>query len=228
MTAIINLLTSSLRLLAVAVLALLLRHATAWQWALTFLIVSMCAALAGSAIVVARYGSPRFAPRLFLSRLSEGFGFSLAGSTQSAYNDIDKTMLSHFGMNVANGIYTMAYRIVDLATIPVTALDAAALPRYFRQSREGAASVVSLSVRLAKRAALFGVIMSVCMFLMAPLIPLIVGQGFKRERFGASMALPYPCIPWRPSTHGQRNYRHGISALQNDGAVRGRSSEFWP
>jgi O-antigen/teichoic acid export membrane protein len=190
MTAIINLLTSSLRLLAVAVLALLLRHATAWQWALTSLIVSMCAALAGSAIVVARYGSPRFAPRLFLSRLSEGFGFSLAGSTQSAYNDIDKTMLSHFGMNVANGIYTMAYRIVDLATIPVTALDAAALPRYFRQSREGAASVVSLSVRLAKRAALFGVIMSVCMFLMAPLIPLIVGQGFKES----VLALRWLCL----------------------------------
>jgi len=122
--------------------------------------------------------------------VGEGFGFSLAGSTQSAYNDIDKTMLSHYGMNVANGIYTMAYRIVDVATIPITALDAAALPRFFRQSRDGATSVADLSVRLAKRAVLLGIIMSGCLFLTAPLIPLIVGNGFR----DSVMALRWLCL----------------------------------
>ena len=181
MTAAIALLTSLLRLTAVVLLAFFLHRATAWQWALASLIVTSLAALAGSAIVIARYGRPRFVSRLLLTHLSEGLNFSFAGSTQSAYNDIDKTMLSHYGMNVANGIYTMAYRIVDIATIPVTALDAAALPRYFRQSTQGAASVVGLSVRLAWRAALIGVLMSGCMFFAAPLIPRIVGAGFSQS-----------------------------------------------
>jgi len=190
MTASITLLTSFLRLLAVITLALSLHHITAWQWALSSLIVSALSAIVASAAVTTHYGHPHFGTRIFFSRLGEGFGFSLAGSTQSAYNDIDKAMLSHYGMNVANGIYTMAYRIVDVATVPVNSLDAAALPRFFRQSRENANSVASLSIRLAKRAALLGIIMSVCMFLAAPLIPFIVGASFRE----AVSALRWLCL----------------------------------
>jgi O-antigen/teichoic acid export membrane protein len=190
MTASITLLTSFLRLLAVMTLALILHHATAWEWALASLVVSAISAIVSSAMVTAHYGRPQFAPRIFFSKLGEGFGFSLAGSTQSAYNDIDKAMLSHYGMNVANGIYTMAYRIVDVSTVPVNALDAAALPRFFRQSHEGVQSVAKLSFRLAKRAALLGVLMSACMFLAAPLIPSIVGVGFKE----AVSALRWLCL----------------------------------
>lgn len=181
LTASITLLTSFFRLLAVITLALSLHHVTARQWALSSLIVSVLSAVTASAMVMAKYGRPQFVPCIFLSKLSEGFGFSLAGSTQSSYNDFDKTMMSHYGMNVANGIYTMAYRIVDLSTVPVNALDVAALPRFFRKSGEGAYSVASLSVRLAIRAALLGLFMSVFMFLAAPLIPHIVGYGFKES-----------------------------------------------
>ena len=181
MTASITLLTSFLRLLAVGALAWFLHHATAWQWASCSLIVSVLAAIVASAIVTARFGRPRFVPRLLLARLGEGLNFSFAGSTQSAYNDIDKAMLSHCNMNVANGIYTLAYRIINIATIPVTALDAAALPRYFRQSQQGAHAVKNLSFRLAWRAASLGLLMSGCMFLAAPVIPYIVGRGFSQS-----------------------------------------------
>jgi O-antigen/teichoic acid export membrane protein len=190
MTAAITLLTSFLRLMAVLVLASFLHQATAWQWAVSSLIVTVLAAAAASGIVVMRYGRPQLDSRIILSRLTEGFGFSLAGSTQSAYNDIDKALLSHYGMNIANGLYTMAYRVVDIATIPITALDTAALPRYFRQSQKGVKSVVGISVRLARRAALLGIIMSGSLFLTAPLIPRIVGIGFT----GSVAALRWLCL----------------------------------
>ena len=45
-----------------------------------------------------------------------------------AYNDLDKTMLSHYGMSAANGIYTMAYRVIDLASMPVSSMEDAAEP----------------------------------------------------------------------------------------------------
>lgn len=190
MTAITGWFTSSLRLITVGVLAVLLHHATAWQWAVWSLAASVLAAIAGAVLVTARFGLPRFLPRLFFARFAEGFNFSIAGSTQSVYNDIDKTMLSHYGMNVANGLYTMAYRIVDIATIPIIALDSAVLPRFFRQSTESAESVTSLSVQLARRAAVLGLVMAAVMFLAAPLIPHIIGNGFR----GSVLALRWLCL----------------------------------
>jgi O-antigen/teichoic acid export membrane protein len=190
MTAMAGLFTSSLRLAAVCLLALLLHHATAWQWAQWSLVASVVAALAGTAIVTAQFGQPRLAPLLFVERFGEGFNFSIASSTQSVYNDIDKTMLSHYGMNVANGLYTMAYRIVDIATIPILALDAAVLPRFFRQGVESAESVTSLSTRLARRAALLGLAMAAAMFVCAPVIPHIIGNGFR----ASVMALRWLCL----------------------------------
>jgi len=178
MTAAVSLLTNLLRLSAVIVLAVTIHHASAWQWALASLAVSVLAALVSSVFITARFGLPRFMPQILFKRLGEGLSFSLAGSTQSIYNDIDKAMLSHYGMNIANGIYTLAYRIVDLATIPISALDTAVLPRYFRQRPQGIASVKHLSARLTWRAALVGVLVSGCMLLAAPLIPVIVGKGF--------------------------------------------------
>jgi O-antigen/teichoic acid export membrane protein len=189
-TAAMNLLTSSLRLVAVLVLAWTVHFATAWQWALASLFVSLFAAMAGAVLVILRFGRPSFSLAILKSRLGEGLNFSLAGSTQSVYNDIDKTMLSHYGMNIANGIYTMAYRIVDVATIPITALDAAALPRYFRLSSEGAAGVRTLSVRLALRAALVGSAAAVGMYFAAPLIPRIVGNDFSQSL----VALRWLCL----------------------------------
>lgn len=181
MTAAISLLTSALRLATVAAMSFFLHRATAGQWALASLIVTTSAALTSSAIVILRYGRPKFVPRLLRAHLGEGLNFSFAGSTQSAYNDIDKTMLSHYGMNAANGIYAMAYRLVDLATIPITALDSAALPRYFRMRLEGSKAVRNLSIRLAWRAALIGLLMSVCMYVAAPVIPHILGRDFTQS-----------------------------------------------
>lgn len=178
MTAVMNLLTSSLRLLAVAALQLFLHHASAQQWAAASLGVSVLAAVTGSVIILVRFGRPHFVPRILVSKFGEGLNFCLGGSTKFVYDDIDKTMLSHYGMNVANGIYTMAYRIIDLATIPVTALDAAALPRYFRHDDLDAKGVKTLSYRLAWRAALVGLVTSGCALFAVPLIPSILGRGF--------------------------------------------------
>ncbi len=178
MTAMLNLLTNLLRLIAVSALTFVVHHATASRWATASLVISLLAAIVGSFIVTWRYGRPHFSVQAFCSTAIEGLGFSMGGSAQSIYNDIDKTMLSHYGLNSQNGIYTMAYRAIDIATIPITAVDATALPRYFRESAKGLRSVSTLSIRLAKRAAFIGFVMSLCLFLGAPIIPYLVGPGF--------------------------------------------------
>jgi O-antigen/teichoic acid export membrane protein len=179
MTAALNILTNGLRLLAVGIMTILLPHSNAQQWAMASLYVSLLAAIVGFVVVSKGFCWPQFSPSLVISHAVEGLGFSLGWSAQSIYNDIDKTLLSHYGMNVQNGIYTMAYRIVDIASMPITALDAAALPRYVRDSSNNDVRGVNrLAVRLAIRASLVGLMMSAILFFTAPLIPHLVGRGF--------------------------------------------------
>ena len=177
-TAALNLLTSLLRLLAAAVMLLLLHHANARQWALASLVVSLIAAGAAVLTVTIKFGRPSFAPKLFFTGASEGFGYSFALSTTSAYNDLDKTMLSHYGMNAANGIYAMAYRVIDIATVPVYSIRDAAMPRFFRDGREGIEKGAALAKRLLSRSVLLSLLAAVVMFVTAPIIPHIVGKGF--------------------------------------------------
>jgi O-antigen/teichoic acid export membrane protein len=178
MTAALNVLTNGLRFFAVGALTLALHSASAQQWAEVSLLISLLAAIIGFFIVTWTFGRPQLAPGLVTAHFSEGLGYSLGWSAQSIYNDIDKTLLSHYGMNVQNGIYTMAYRIVDVASIPITALDAAALPRYVRDSTADSYPVFRLAVRLAIRASFLGVLMFACMFFAAPLIPHVLGRSF--------------------------------------------------
>jgi O-antigen/teichoic acid export membrane protein len=177
-TALINLLTNLMRTTAAVAMLLTMHHATAWQCALVTTLVSALAAGFTVVAITIRFGRPRFAPKLFVKRGAEGFGFAVAMSTSSLYNDLDKTMLSHYGMNHDNGIYSMAYRIVDIATIPVFSIRDAAMPRFFKLGRTGIKASAELSNRLLRRALALGVVGSAGMFLAAPLIPLVVGTGF--------------------------------------------------
>jgi O-antigen/teichoic acid export membrane protein len=176
--AMLNLLTYSTRFLIVAVMFVALHRATAWQWAVASMVGSaMVAGIAVIAVLV-KFGPPSFQPDVFRRHAWEGLGFSFAGSTASAYNDLDKTMLSHYGMNQANGIYTLAYRVVDLATMPTIAVRDAALPKLFQRGRLGLYHASELAERLLKRTLVLGVVLSVCLYLAAPLIPHLASRGF--------------------------------------------------
>lgn len=198
LTALLNLLTNLVRAVAAAAMLLTIHQATAWQWALISTLVSALAAGFSVVTITLRFGRPRFAPKLFIKRGAEGFGFAVAMSTASLYNDLDKTMLSHYGMNHDNGIYTMAYRIVDIATIPIFSIRDAAMPRFFKLGRTGIAASADLSNRLLRRALALGALGSAGMFLTAPLLPLLVGRGFTE----GVVALRWLClIPIFRSVH---------------------------
>jgi len=153
-------------------------HASALAWSAAMAGVSALAAIGAVAMVTARVGWPRFRWRQMRANLVEGFEFSFATSTSSAYNDIDKAMLGHYGMNVANGVYSMAYRVIDVATIPVLAVREAAMPRFFRSGGEGIRVSGLLAVSLLKRTLPMALLAGIGVFAMAPLAPRLVGHGF--------------------------------------------------
>lgn len=197
-TAVLNLLTSLLRTIAAAGLLFCVHRATAVQWVVLSMIVSGIAALAAMIAVSVSFGRPKLDMQLFRSRAGEGVEYAFAASTSSAYDDLDKTMLSHYGMNAAVGAYAMAYRIIEMATMPITSIQLAAEPRMFAAGPEGIQESAALGNRLLSRSAIISGATAVLLFVAAPVLPLLVGRSFSE---GVS-ALRWLClIPLFRSVH---------------------------
>ena len=203
-TAWLRTMSNLLRLVSIAILMIGLRHATAFQCSLGILASSTVAAAVAFVWVRRVVGKMKFSGRLFRQRFWEGIGFSVAGSTQAVYNDVDKMMLSHYGMNAANGIYSMAYRVVDFATIPVNAIDTACLPRYFALNREGLVAVTRLARRIVPIGALSGLAAAGFTLLAAPFMVRLVGHGFGE----ALLAFRWLC--WLPALRGIHQLAGGV------------------
>ncbi len=176
-----------LRLLMVLLMTVVLHHATPMQWALGSTLATLVAAAIAVALVFSKFGLPEFVPSLFVRRVGEGLGYSLAGSMTTAYNDLDKTMLSHYGMSIDNGIYSAAYRLIDIASIPIFSVEVAAMPRYFASSLLGFSSVFQLAMKIIKRVIPLGLLMALAVILTSPVVPTFLGPGFR----GASSAVRY-------------------------------------
>jgi O-antigen/teichoic acid export membrane protein len=177
-SAALTLLSSISRCILAVGMLVVLGRASAWQWAFASLTVTFVTACVAFAIVTRFFGLPSFSPSLLFRRFGEGFVFAISGSTTAVYNDIDKVVLSHFGMNQANGIYSMAYRVVNIGTMPVSSIVAAAFPRFFREGVKGIAATIPMARALLRRTVVLGVCVSIAMFVCAPIIPHLVGQSF--------------------------------------------------
>ena len=177
-SAALSLFNNLARCLLAAALLVMVGRASAWQWAVGSLAVSALAACLAFVTVTRFFGLPSFSPSLLMRRFAEGSVFAVSGSTTAIYNDIDKVVLSRFGMNQANGIYSMAYRLINIGTMPITSVASAAFPRFFREGAKGVAATIPLARQLLKRTAVVGIVISAAMFLTAPLIPHLVGKSY--------------------------------------------------
>ncbi len=177
-SATLTLLSNLLRLILAVIMLLHLGSASALQWALASLAVSFLASIVAFVTVTRYFGLPSFSLSLFYRRIGEGIVFAISGSTTAAYNDIDKVVLSHYGMNQANGIYSMAYRAVNIGTMPIMSVVGAAFPRFFREGVKGVAATYPMAKVLLKRTAILGLGIACMMFISAPLIPHLVGRPY--------------------------------------------------
>jgi O-antigen/teichoic acid export membrane protein len=206
-------------------------YVTAAQWSLGVLIASGVTAAIAMVLVRRTIGPTRYSPRLLISKSLEGFEFSFAGTTTSVYNDVDKLMLGHYGMERENGFYTLAYRVVDFATTPIGAIDAAVLPRFFYLYEGGLLPVIRLAAKSVKTSFIFAAAIGAALWLIAPVIPHVVGQDFST----AVTALRWLCwLPVLRSVHlvtgsaltsiGKQNMR---TASQFSAAAVNVALNFW-
>jgi len=180
--------STGLRLLGAVVLAA--SSATALRWAYLYAASTLIAALIGLFVVTRCCGSPHFQLKLVLPSMREGFHFSTSAASQSVYNDIDKTMLARLSTLDAAAIYAIAYRFVDAAMLPVSSLAAAAYPEFFRRGLQGVTSSFAFGWGIIRRSAVYGLLIGIALFVVASLVPGIMGQEYEKS----VVALRWLCV----------------------------------
>jgi O-antigen/teichoic acid export membrane protein len=175
-----QLLVSPLRLLAAILLVALSTAPTALEWGILYLVSAVVGA--GVAVLLANreLGKPEFHFQQIGSELREGVFFSVSVSAQSATNDIDKAMLGRLASLEATGIYAAAYRLVDVAFLPIGSLLAATYTRFFQHGVQGVRATARFARRLLGLAAGYGLLAAGALYLLAPALTAILGDEYSQ------------------------------------------------
>src|SRR3954452_490066 len=97
-------------------------------WAVIFLMTAVACSVVTAWVARRALGKGRPWVGHYMRQWRQGALFSVSLASQSAYNDLDKAMLSSLGSPTANGIYSAAYRVVEIGFAPMRALLSAAYP----------------------------------------------------------------------------------------------------
>lgn len=180
-TAQIKLIPGITRMMAVLAMLWFFPKPTAIDWTLMYLCGTTIAAAIAIVMVQCNLGSPKLALERIRPELFEGFCFSASLSSQTIYNDADKAMLTRFSTLGAAGVYAAAYRVVEVAFVPVRSLLAASYTRFFQHGASGISSSLDYAKRLTPIAGAYGLIVGISLICFSPLIPYLFGDAFKES-----------------------------------------------
>jgi len=178
-TAGLNVFSSATRMAGIAAI-ILLHRPTLMAWAVAYAISTILCSTVAVGSVLWKLGAPKLGLEKIPGELREGFYFSIGLSSLTIYNDIDKTMLARLGTLDANGVYAAAYRLIDVAFVPVRSLLAAAYPAFFRNGQDGLSGSLAFAKRLLPRAAAYSAAMAIALFVAAPMVPWALGYQYDR------------------------------------------------
>lgn len=129
-------------------------------------------------LVHCELGAPRFNWRIRKAELLEGSYFAVGLSAQSIYNDIDKTMLARLATLEATGFYAAAYRLLDMAFVPVRSLLASSYSRFFEAGKSGVRGSFVVAKTILPIMLGYSTIAAIGLMLCAPIVPLILGAEY--------------------------------------------------
>jgi len=123
---------AAVRIIALLIFAANVTDPNPAEWAFTqaFAMGALSICLLG--IMWYRLSRPLFNHPLKKMSFSEGFAFAVGATSETIYGDADKTLLVRMRGEAVAGVYTVAYRLVSIAFVPVAALVMAKLTAMFR------------------------------------------------------------------------------------------------
>jgi O-antigen/teichoic acid export membrane protein len=177
-TSLLQLLLSVCRLAGIALVYATGASATPRTWGAFYLAATIIAAAVGARLVLRELGRPALDLHRLRAELGEGALFAASLSAQSVYNDLDKTMLARLSALAATGIYGAAYRILDVAFLPVRSLLFAAYAHFFRHGASGLRGTVGFARRLLPVAVGYAAVTVLLLVVLAPLVPRLLGARY--------------------------------------------------
>jgi O-antigen/teichoic acid export membrane protein len=148
------------------------------EWIYLYSVSSIVSALFAFILVQRFLGSPRLELARIKSELTEGLSFSISSSAYTIYSDIDKTLLAKLSTLEATGIYAAAYRLIDVAFIPVLSICGAAYADFFRKGKDGVGAALAFAKPLVSISAAYSLLAGIGLLLLAPFIPNILGDEY--------------------------------------------------
>jgi O-antigen/teichoic acid export membrane protein len=149
-------------------------------WALIYAALALASAGGQLGWTIRQFGRPSARGYRFMERAREGLPYSGNSAALVAQNDADKTVLVRSGFAEEAGIYSVAYRLASMASLPVLAVLQATFPRFFAEGAEGGVTATRLFARRLIRPLLaFSAVATVGLLVVAPLIPVLVGDEYR-------------------------------------------------
>ncbi len=170
---------SLLRLIGIATLMGVVPRVTLDRWVWVYLLSSLLGMMFAIHKGNQLWGIPTLDLQVLREDVAEGVFFSIGTSATTVYNDIDKIMLSKLSDLASTGLYAAAYRVIDVSMTPVRSLVSAAYPQFFSKGVNGMRATYSYAMALISKAALYGVVSFVGLWLCAPLLPFILGPKYE-------------------------------------------------
>ena len=193
-TSIQSVVVSLLRLLAIGILVLTVHPVSLSEWVWAYLVSGILgtgyAVFRGTAL----WGRPKLQLSSLREDLSEGLFFSISTSATSIYNDVDKIMLGRFSDFVSTGIYSAAYRLIDVSMTPVRSLVSAAYPVFFKKGVGGIAATYPYAKSLIFKASMYGTAISASLWICAPILPLVLGRQYILAVPALRLLAPIPLL----------------------------------
>ncbi|NYG16588.1 O-antigen/teichoic acid export membrane protein [Arthrobacter psychrochitiniphilus] len=115
------------------------------------------------------------------SEIRQGLQFCFGVSAATAYNDIDKTQLASMISTSSAGIYASAYKIIDMAYVPIRSIAIAFYPKFFKTGKEGIAASNRLARKILLPCLCLGALGFTIVQFAAPLVTILLGDDFKRS-----------------------------------------------
>jgi O-antigen/teichoic acid export membrane protein len=177
------LLQGGFRLAGAAIMAATIQHPVAHDWAWAHLIGGVLPMVGVLLYTRRETGYLSFDFKRLMSDLRTGVFFSLGLSARGVYTDVDKAVLGHVISPSVNGAYTAAFRLVFMATTPLTAGLLALQARMFRAGHDEGG--IHRTTRIARTAIMagvgYGLVVGVALYLCAPFLPLVLGAKYEQS-----------------------------------------------
>ena len=148
------------------------------DWAYLYLLSSLISALMSVLLIHFLLGTPTLALGMIKHELLEGVYFSISNSAYTIYSDIDKTMLARLATLEATGIYAAAYRLIDVAFIPISSIAGATYAEFFRQGKDGVKATLAFAKPMVKISSAYSLLAGIGLLVLSPLVPHILGNDY--------------------------------------------------